>query len=76
MGVAYRIVADHLRMTTVCMSDGLFPGQLSDAQRRLGQIMNRMFAVARRQFNAQPGFITALVPCVAESLVSVSGLFL
>ena len=42
----YRILADHIRMITVCLSDQLLP----DASHKLRQVLRRALNIQRYQF--------------------------
>ena len=46
MDIAYRILADHVRMIAVCISDGVLP----DASPKLRQVVRKVFRVLRNQF--------------------------
>ena len=72
LDIAYRTVADHVRMCTVAVSDGLLPGKFIDSQKRLRVVMQRMFKLVNRAFGAERFSAASLVPVVVASLVSAS----
>ena len=71
LDIAYRTVADHLRMCTIAMSDGVLPGKFVSSQKRVRFIMQRMFKLANRSFGAKRYTMSSLVPVVVDSLVNV-----
>ncbi|XP_006860584.1 PREDICTED: alanine--tRNA ligase, mitochondrial [Chrysochloris asiatica] len=64
---AYRIVADHIRMLSVCIADGVSPG-MSGAPLILRRILRRAVRFCTEILRAPPGFLGSLVPVVVESL--------
>uniref|UniRef100_A0A8C9GVJ1 Alanine--tRNA ligase n=1 Tax=Piliocolobus tephrosceles TaxID=591936 RepID=A0A8C9GVJ1_9PRIM len=64
---AYRVVADHIRTLSVCISDGVFPG-MSGAPLVLRQILRRAVRFSMEILKAPPGFLGSLVPVVVEIL--------
>ncbi|XP_035216605.1 alanine--tRNA ligase, cytoplasmic-like, partial [Stegodyphus dumicola] len=67
LDTAYRILADHSRMFTVSIADGIFP-DYNDAGSVLRKIIRRAAYTANRVMKTRPGILTSLVPYVAESL--------
>ncbi|XP_055537219.1 alanine--tRNA ligase, mitochondrial [Wyeomyia smithii] len=65
LDTAYRLVADHSRMITACLSDGMFPSQ----NHKLRRILRRSLSLSERIFNC-PTLVHQLVPLVVESLGS------
>ncbi|ELU07551.1 hypothetical protein CAPTEDRAFT_94502 [Capitella teleta] len=63
---AYRIIADHSRMLTVAMGDGLVPGR-KGLDARVRHIMYRAF-MHGFALNAPRGLLADLVPVVVDSL--------
>ena len=43
---AYRVLADHIRMVTVCICDGILP----DASPKMRQVVRKIFRLLRNQF--------------------------
>uniref|UniRef100_A0A8C9GXU3 Alanine--tRNA ligase n=1 Tax=Piliocolobus tephrosceles TaxID=591936 RepID=A0A8C9GXU3_9PRIM len=66
---AYRVVADHIRTLSVCISDGVFPG-MSGAPLVLRQILRRAVRFSMEILKAPPGFLGSLVPVVVEILIA------
>ncbi|XP_049749325.1 alanine--tRNA ligase, mitochondrial isoform X1 [Elephas maximus indicus] len=64
---AYRVVADHIRMLSVCIADGVSPG-MSGAPLVLRRILRRAVRFATEILRAPPGFLGSLVPVVVETL--------
>ncbi|KAK3583465.1 hypothetical protein CHS0354_025597 [Potamilus streckersoni] len=67
INTAYRMVADHARMFTVCISDGLLPGK-GDLGSKLRSVMHRCIQQYREVLKAPPGHLVKLVDPVVESL--------
>ncbi|XP_055623999.1 alanine--tRNA ligase, mitochondrial [Toxorhynchites rutilus septentrionalis] len=63
LDTAYRIVADHTRMITACLSDGMFPLQSP----KLRRVIRRSLSMSDRIFSC-PTLVRELVPAVVESL--------
>ncbi|KAL1398174.1 hypothetical protein pipiens_009174 [Culex pipiens pipiens] len=63
LDTAYRIVADHTRMITACLSDGMFPSQ----SHKLRRILRRTLSLSERSFGS-PHLLRELVPVVVEIL--------
>ncbi|XP_058463300.1 alanine--tRNA ligase, mitochondrial [Malaya genurostris] len=63
LDTAYRIVADHTRMITACLSDGMFPIQ----NHKLRRIVRRSLSISDRIFG-YPTLVRQLVPVVVEIL--------
>ncbi|XP_041768000.1 alanine--tRNA ligase, mitochondrial [Anopheles merus] len=66
LDTAYRIMADHSRMITACLADGMFPSQ----NHKLRRIIRKSLALATRTFN-HPQLLRETVPCVVEILGTV-----
>ncbi|XP_042895231.1 alanine--tRNA ligase, cytoplasmic isoform X2 [Parasteatoda tepidariorum] len=64
---AYRILADHSRMFSIAIADGMFPDSF-DAGHVLRKIIRRAAYSANRVMKTKPGALSSLVPYVAESL--------
>ena len=64
---AYRIVADHIRMVTVAIADGLFPDR-NNLDSKLKQVMERCIYQAYEVLKCNPGTVSSLVPLVIHSL--------
>uniref|UniRef100_A0A2R8ZCJ3 Alanine--tRNA ligase n=1 Tax=Pan paniscus TaxID=9597 RepID=A0A2R8ZCJ3_PANPA len=64
---AYRVVADHIRTLSVCISDGIFPG-MSGPPLVLRRILRRAVRFSMEILKAPPGFLGSLVPVVVETL--------
>ncbi|XP_045200982.2 alanine--tRNA ligase, cytoplasmic-like [Mercenaria mercenaria] len=64
---AYRIIGDHARMATVCISDGLLPGRM-DLEHRLRIVIYRALFQCHQLLKAKPGLLGTLVRPIAESL--------
>ncbi|PNJ89319.1 alanine--tRNA ligase, mitochondrial [Pongo pygmaeus] len=64
---AYRVVADHIRTLSVCISDGVFPG-MSGPPLVLRRILRRAVRFSVEILKAPPGFLGSLVPVVVETL--------
>ncbi|XP_060573331.1 alanine--tRNA ligase, cytoplasmic-like [Ruditapes philippinarum] len=67
INTAYRIIADHVRMATVCISDGLLPGK-EDLEVKLRGVIYRALYQCHQIMKANPGLLGKLVNPVAESL--------
>ncbi|XP_008570868.1 PREDICTED: alanine--tRNA ligase, mitochondrial [Galeopterus variegatus] len=65
--MAYRVVADHIRTLSICISDGVSPG-MSGAPLVLRQILRRAVRFSTEVLQAPPGFLGSLVPVVVETL--------
>lgn len=63
LDTSYRIVADHSRMITACLSDGMFPSQ----NHKLRRILRRTLSLSERIFNCSH-LLHELVPVVVEIL--------
>uniref|UniRef100_A0A2K6PG79 Alanine--tRNA ligase n=1 Tax=Rhinopithecus roxellana TaxID=61622 RepID=A0A2K6PG79_RHIRO len=61
---AYRVVADHIRTLSVCISDGVFPGMSVWK----GYREDRAVRFSMEILKAPPGFLGSLVPVVVEIL--------
>ena len=60
----YRVLADHARMVTVCLADGMLP----DDSHRLRNVLRRGQTVARNVFNTDKNVMRELSCRVVESL--------
>ncbi|XP_036367012.1 alanine--tRNA ligase, cytoplasmic-like [Octopus sinensis] len=67
---AYRIVADHIRMSTIAIGDGLLPSR-DGLGHKLRHVIHRALHQAHTIFQAPTGFFGSLVNDVAESLEEV-----
>ncbi|XP_052784521.1 alanine--tRNA ligase, cytoplasmic-like isoform X2 [Mya arenaria] len=67
LDTAYRIIADHTRMATVCVSDGLLPGRL-DLQNRLRMVLDRALHQCHQVLRVEPGLLPKLVQPIIDSL--------
>lgn len=59
----YRIIADHGRMVTACIADGMFP----DNNHKLRRVLRKMMLVSEKTFN-NDRLIYEVIPRVSESL--------
>lgn len=64
LDTAYRILADHIRMITVCLGDQVFP----DQNHKLKFVLRKCFKLANTTFKCQPGFLQDLSKYVIQSL--------
>ena len=60
----YRVLADHTRMLTVCLADGMFP----DDSHRLRNVLRRAQLVGRKVFGSEENILGELSYKVVESL--------
>lgn len=60
----YRILADHCRMVTASLSDGMIPEQ----NQKLRRILRRCFAIASNTFNKDVHLIKEMIAYVVDSL--------
>ncbi|GFS86735.1 alanine--tRNA ligase, cytoplasmic [Nephila pilipes] len=67
LDTAYRILADHSRMFSIAIADGMFPDSF-DAGHVLRKIIRRAAYTANRVMKTRPGVLSSLVPHVAETL--------
>jgi alanyl-tRNA synthetase len=63
----YRILADHTRMVTVALADGMFP----DQNHKLRRVMRKAMLVSQQKFGVECGLLTELTNYVADSLGEV-----
>ncbi|XP_053685285.1 alanine--tRNA ligase, mitochondrial isoform X2 [Sabethes cyaneus] len=63
LDTAYRLLADHSRMITACLSDGMFPSQ----NHKLRRVLRRSLSLSERIFDC-PTLVRQLIPLVVESL--------
>ncbi|XP_049295737.1 alanine--tRNA ligase, mitochondrial [Anopheles funestus] len=66
LDTAYRIMADHSRMITACLADGMFPSQ----NHKLRRIIRKSLALAKRTFGC-PDLLRETIPSVVEILGDV-----
>uniref|UniRef100_A0A182QNM4 Alanine--tRNA ligase n=1 Tax=Anopheles farauti TaxID=69004 RepID=A0A182QNM4_9DIPT len=66
LDTAYRIMADHSRMITACLADGMFPSQ----NHKLRRIIRKSLTLANRTFG-RPQLLLDTVPSVVEILGDV-----
>uniref|UniRef100_A0A182WHX8 Alanine--tRNA ligase n=1 Tax=Anopheles minimus TaxID=112268 RepID=A0A182WHX8_9DIPT len=66
LDTAYRIMADHSRMITACLADGMFPSQ----NHKLRRIIRKSLALANRTFGC-PDLLRETIPAVVEILGDV-----
>uniref|UniRef100_A0A182JF17 Alanine--tRNA ligase n=1 Tax=Anopheles atroparvus TaxID=41427 RepID=A0A182JF17_ANOAO len=66
LDTAYRIVADHSRMITACLADGMFPSQ----NHKLRRIIRKSLALANGTFQ-YPQLLQETIPAVVEILGDV-----
>lgn len=66
---AYRTLADHARMYTVAITDGLMPSR-HGLGHKLRQLIYRCIRYTQKVFNTDPSLLCALVDIVADSLGS------
>ncbi|XP_055946670.1 alanine--tRNA ligase, cytoplasmic-like [Argiope bruennichi] len=67
LDTAYRILADHSRMFSVAIADGVFPDTY-DTGHVLRKIIRRAAYTANRVMKTRPGALSSLVPYVAKTL--------
>ncbi|XP_033115331.1 alanine--tRNA ligase, cytoplasmic-like isoform X2 [Anneissia japonica] len=65
--MAYRVLADHARMLTICITDGARPGPQMQGY-VIKRIIRRATRYAVEKLKAPPGTIASLVPVVVHSL--------
>ncbi|XP_058124882.1 alanine--tRNA ligase, mitochondrial [Anopheles ziemanni] len=66
LDTAYRILADHSRMITACLADGMFPSQ----NHKLRRIIRKSLALANGAFQC-PQLLKETIPAVVEILGDV-----
>ncbi|XP_050073687.1 alanine--tRNA ligase, mitochondrial [Anopheles maculipalpis] len=66
LDTAYRIMADHSRMITACLADGMFPSQ----NHKLRRIIRKSLALANRSFR-HPELLRETIPTVVDILGDV-----
>ena len=62
---AYRVVADHARALTFALTDGAVPGNEGRGY-VLRRILRRAVRMGWQKLNAEPGFLSELVPVIVE----------
>ncbi|GAB1605404.1 alanine--tRNA ligase, cytoplasmic-like [Argonauta hians] len=67
---AYRIIADHIRMSTIAIGDGLLPSR-DGLGHKLRHVIHRALHHGHTTLHTPPGFFGSLVNDVAESLEEV-----
>ncbi|XP_037935864.1 alanine--tRNA ligase, mitochondrial [Teleopsis dalmanni] len=65
LDTGYRILADHTRMITACLSDGMLP----DQNQKLRRVLRKAFTISEQTF-ANENLVAQLVPIVVETLGS------
>ncbi|KAM7358050.1 alanine--tRNA ligase, mitochondrial [Cochliomyia hominivorax] len=63
LDTGYRILADHARMVTVCLADGMLP----DQNQKLRRVLRKALTVSENVF-ANENLLTQLIPVVVDSL--------
>ncbi|KAH8278241.1 hypothetical protein KR044_006942 [Drosophila immigrans] len=63
LDTSYRILADHARMITVCLADGMLP----DQNQKLRRVLRKALSISKQVF-AHENLAAQLVPIVAETL--------
>uniref|UniRef100_A0A182NJT8 Alanine--tRNA ligase n=1 Tax=Anopheles dirus TaxID=7168 RepID=A0A182NJT8_9DIPT len=66
LDTAYRIMADHSRMITACLADGMFPSQ----NHKLRRIIRKSLTLANRSFGSSQ-LLRETIPSVVETLGDV-----
>ncbi|CAG9766243.1 unnamed protein product [Ceutorhynchus assimilis] len=61
---SYRVLADHLRMLTVCLADGIIPEQ----NQKLRRIIRKCFLLSETVFGKEKGLVKELSNYVVENL--------
>ncbi|XP_018576954.1 alanine--tRNA ligase, mitochondrial isoform X2 [Anoplophora glabripennis] len=64
LDTSYRILADHLRMITVCLADGVIPEQ----NQKLRRILRKAFLLSESVFKKEKGLVKELTNYVVENL--------
>ena len=67
LNTAYRIVADHIRMMTVAIADGVIPSD-KGTPFVLRKVLRRAVIILQNKFNCDPLILAELVDTVVESL--------
>ncbi|KAF5291353.1 hypothetical protein FQA39_LY03504 [Lamprigera yunnana] len=67
LDTSYRILADHARMVTVCLGDGVIP----DQNQKLRRIIRKAFFLSEDTFEKENGLLKELSNYVVESLGSI-----
>ena len=62
--IGYRVLADHARMLTVCLADGILP----DDNHKLRNVLRRAQTIARTAFHCESNLLAELSYKVVESL--------
>ncbi|KAH8398376.1 hypothetical protein KR215_009514 [Drosophila sulfurigaster] len=63
LDTSYRILADHTRMISVCLADGMLP----DQNQKLRRVLRKAFNISKQVF-AHENLLAELIPIVAETL--------
>ncbi|XP_035787072.1 alanine--tRNA ligase, mitochondrial-like [Anopheles albimanus] len=66
LDTAYRVLADHSRMITACLADGMFPSQ----NHKLRRVIRKSLALASGTFE-RPKLLEETIPVVVETLGEV-----
>ncbi|KAJ8925311.1 hypothetical protein NQ315_009141 [Exocentrus adspersus] len=64
LDTSYRILADHMRMITVCLGDGVIPEQ----NQKLRRILRKAFLLSETVFKKENGLVKELTNYVVENL--------
>ncbi|XP_061172354.1 alanine--tRNA ligase, cytoplasmic-like [Saccostrea echinata] len=64
---AYRIVADHMRMLTVCLSEGVLPDKADPHGHKVRSVLYRCLQ-SSKVLDIRPGYISSLVDFIVDSL--------
>jgi alanyl-tRNA synthetase len=65
--VAFRVIADHLRMLTFSVTDGALPGNKGNGA-VVRSVLRRAFRFGYQRFNQREPFLFKLVPALAEHM--------
>ncbi|KAH8365808.1 hypothetical protein KR093_004670 [Drosophila rubida] len=63
LDTSYRILADHSRMITVCLADGMLP----DQNQKLRRVLRKALSISKQVF-AHENLLAQLVPIITETL--------
>ena len=55
--IGYRVLADHARMLTVCLADGILP----DDNHKLRNVLRRAQTIARTAFHCESNLLAELI---------------
>lgn len=65
--MAYRVVADHIRMLCVCLSEGILPDRVDQHGHKVRLVLYRCLQSAK-VLGVNPGYISSLVDIIVDSL--------